>query len=683
MSVPANRSLFRIRLQNLPKRIGKSDLADLIPQLLTHLSLPPSYLHAVKCPQAKGFAVITFISESAKVKFLEEFNGHEELKGTIDFGALMKEKVFRSGQTKATDQADNDASTEGKKNNKDKDKNKGKDKDKETNSEGNKRGRDDAWEGQVTTLEIMNKLTPLHEAYLSPQKTGESFAKYKKTVASKACLVKITKACRKVYIAKIEAWNGMVKRKFQKKKNQMTEEENVAAIKEFGECGEIPKWLEKDNRCVEFCKSGGGKVLTDERFVFYRNKCEFNVGVGMVDDSKKLKIEGAEIEKVERPLKVGFMVRGWDGPTCDPDACYNVPTIMTEIAADLETNILTASTSYDPISYTGFYRMITVRVGREVDGVRRVMVIVQHTKAEGGVKGDGRDFTGIMEEDKQKMVKVWKNKIWDVDGTRRCEDVMKLGLLKDVKEGGKYEITDLVYQEFNRVSNPDPNHPVQIVYGNKFVTDDILNCKFEVSIGAFFQVNTSCANTLYQQAIDEVKAVKEEGKKLVAFDVCCGTGSIGICLLKNGACDRVVGCDISIPAIEDANRNKVLNGLDEDCGFVAGKAEDVLRDQIREEQAKNAKDGKGVKYVAVVDPAREGLHNDVLKNLRQNNRINTIVYISCNPEKSLINDAAFLCGPKSKKNPQNPFVIKSVQGVDMFPLTSHLEIVCVFERTKT
>lgn len=68
---------------------------------------------------------------------------------------------------------------EGKKNNKDK--NKGKDKDNETNSEGNKRGRDDAWEGQVTTLEIMNKLTPLHEAYLSPQKTGESFAKYKKT----------------------------------------------------------------------------------------------------------------------------------------------------------------------------------------------------------------------------------------------------------------------------------------------------------------------------------------------------------------------------------------------------------------------------------------------------------------------------------------------------------------------
>ena len=37
----------------------------------------------------------------------------------------------------------------------------------------------------------------------------------------------------------------MVKRKFQKKKNQMTEGENVAAIKEFGECGEIPKWLEK------------------------------------------------------------------------------------------------------------------------------------------------------------------------------------------------------------------------------------------------------------------------------------------------------------------------------------------------------------------------------------------------------------------------------------------------------
>merc|ERR1719330_1868750 len=84
--------------------------------------------------------------------------------------------------------------------------------------------------------------------------------------------------------------------------------------------------------------------------------------------------------------------------------------------------------------------------------------------------------------------------------------------------------------------------------------------------------------------------------------------------------------------------------------------------------------------VAVVDPAREGLHKDVCRALRNERNIQRIVYVSCNPTGSLIKDAVSLCSPQTKKYTGRPFKISSAQPVDMFPLTDHCEMVMVFDR---
>jgi tRNA (uracil-5-)-methyltransferase len=84
--------------------------------------------------------------------------------------------------------------------------------------------------------------------------------------------------------------------------------------------------------------------------------------------------------------------------------------------------------------------------------------------------------------------------------------------------------------------------------------------------------------------------------------------------------------------------------------------------------------------VAVVDPARDGLHSIVVRTLRANERIQRLIYVSCNPVGTLTRDAAMLCGPPTKKYPGRPFKPTRSQPVDMFPMTKHCEMVMTFDR---
>jgi len=52
--------------------------------------------------------------------------------------------------------------------------------------------------------------------------------------------------------------------------------------------------------------------------------------------------------------------------------------------------------------------------------------------------------------------------------------------------------------------------------------------KFRVSPQAFFQVNTLGAEVLYKAAIDLAKLTPDTA----LLDVCCGTGTIGLCFSK-------------------------------------------------------------------------------------------------------------------------------------------------------
>lgn len=153
--------------------------------------------------------------------------------------------------------------------------------------------------------------------------------------------------------------------------------------------------------------------------------------------------------------------------------------------------------------------------------------------------------------------------------------------------------------------------------------------------------------------------------------------------MKEGVVGQVIGVDISLPAIEDAKKNAVVNGFDtsqddsdskSNTRFIAARAEQVLGREISKVKHMD------MNFVAVVDPAREGLHADVVKAIRSNEKIGRLVYVSCNPTASLVRDAVLLCGPTTKRYVGRPFRITSATPVDMFPLTDHCELVMTFDR---
>lgn len=130
----------------------------------------------------------------------------------------------------------------------------------------------------------------------------------------------------------------------------------------------------------------------------------------------------------------------------------------------------------------------------------------------------------------------------------------------------------------------------------------MMGLKFDISPQAFFQVNTAAAEILYSTIVENLPLSSPETHVL---DVCCGTGTIGLCCAKAGAA-KVTGIEMNGPAVEDAKANAQLNGVS-NTTFICSKAESVLGNILREHEEQQST------LVAVVDPPRAGLHRDCLR----------------------------------------------------------------------
>ena len=191
------------------------------------------------------------------------------------------------------------------------------------------------------------------------------------------------------------------------------------------------------------------------------------------------------------------------------------------------------------------------------------------------------------------------------------------------------------------------------VAGDSRLRDRIGKFEFNISANSFFQTNTRSAALLY----DRVKVFARLSGKESVVDLYSGTGTIAIFLADQAR--EVVGMEIVASAVQDAERNCRQNHVD-NCRFVPG--------DIREKLA-------GVNIVPdvmVIDPPRDGMHQDVLKQVIQTGP-KRIVYVSCNPA-TLARDIHLL---------KDDYHLAEVQPVDMFPHTWHIESVARLEKRPT
>ena len=189
------------------------------------------------------------------------------------------------------------------------------------------------------------------------------------------------------------------------------------------------------------------------------------------------------------------------------------------------------------------------------------------------------------------------------------------------------------------------------LYGNGYIEDKLGNYTFKISPLSFYQVNPVQAEKLYLLGIDGANITKKD----VVFDLYCGIGTISLFMSKFAK--KVYGIEIVEEAVAAAKENAVINQVD-NVDFIAGDVEKVLDDFVN---------AKGIiPEIIMVDPPRRGLDNTTIDNIL-NVKPKRLVYISCNPA-TLVRDLAKL---------EELYDVKSIKPVDMFPFTSHVEVVAV------
>ncbi|KAK8601505.1 hypothetical protein V6N13_058801 [Hibiscus sabdariffa] len=454
----------------------------------------------------------------------------------------------------------------------------------------------------------------------------------------------------------------------------------------------LPEWvLKSKERGGLPCELEG--IIESPVVHGYRNKCEFSVGYSQ-----------------QGKPTVGFMLGNFrEGVTAveEPVDCPNVSKIACKYASILQEFLQHSSLPiWNRFKNTGFWRQLTVREGRSA-----------------GKVADENFEANISEV--MLIVQVCSVGIEDAQITSEFERLAQAFAAGAAANSPPLPLTAFVVQDHQGISNVAPTDaPLRSIpflktenslgpeTANNVVEarihDCISNLRFSISPTAFFQVNTLAAEKLYSLAGEWAGL----GPDTLLFDICCGTGTIGLTLAHRVG--MVIGIEMNASAVQDAYKNAEINGI-KNCRFICSKAEDVIGSLLKEylnvsekqgqlssvlesseketlsceekdscttnahndgesscqgpENHSSENDGKELQnqlqecstatdgnslvqqfknVVAIVDPPRMGLHPTVVKALRTHARLRRLVYISCNPE-SLVANAIELCTPSPEK----------------------------------
>ena len=147
------------------------------------------------------------------------------------------------------------------------------------------------------------------------------------------------------------------------------------------------------------------------------------------------------------------------------------------------------------------------------------------------------------------------------------------------------------------------------------------------------------------------------------WDLYCGIGTISLFLAQKAK--KVYGVEIVSQAIEDAKKNAEINDI-RNAEFYVGKSEDILPEYY-EEYARTHDGERAYADVIVVDPPRKGCEETLLQTM-VDMKPERIVYVSCD-SATLARDLKMLCG--------HGYELKKWRAVDQFPMTGHVETVCL------
>ncbi len=190
------------------------------------------------------------------------------------------------------------------------------------------------------------------------------------------------------------------------------------------------------------------------------------------------------------------------------------------------------------------------------------------------------------------------------------------------------------------------NEDISLASGQTHYTERMLGKRFRVASPSFFQVNTAQAERLTTLVGEMLQLTGAE----TVVDAYAGVGTFAILLADSAK--QIIAVEESAAAIKDAaiNANGIAN-----LEFREGKTEDVLNTlELRPD-------------AVILDPPRSGCHPTALAEISRWAPART-AYVSCDPE-ALGRDLDILV--------RGGLQVESVQPIDMFPQTHHIETVAL------
>jgi 23S rRNA (uracil1939-C5)-methyltransferase len=195
------------------------------------------------------------------------------------------------------------------------------------------------------------------------------------------------------------------------------------------------------------------------------------------------------------------------------------------------------------------------------------------------------------------------------------------------------------------------------IAGTDRLRETLGGVSFLVSPTSFFQTNVRAAELLVQEVLAAVPA----GVRVL--DLYAGAGLFALPLARRG--QPVLAIEENAQAVDDGRASLRISRVPPDrCRFIPASVEAALTP---------SRLGRFDFPAVVLDPPRQGCRRVVIDTVFGRIRPKTAVYVSCDPQ-SLARDLALITA--------TGYAIQSMQPVDMFPHTPHIETVVTLSRMR-
>ncbi len=216
----------------------------------------------------------------------------------------------------------------------------------------------------------------------------------------------------------------------------------------------------------------------------------------------------------------------------------------------------------------------------------------------------------------------------------------------------KFEIIKGCFINFNtKKQNKILGDTTIKILGCDYIKEYLKDKIYKITPESFFQVNPKGAEVLFDIVRENIE------KNSTILDAYGGVGAIGIYVSNNASKITLVEENKSASAV--AKENYELNNI---------KNYEIFQGDVKNHFKNFLNENKTFDYV-ILDPPRSGCDIEALNYISKMTK--NIIYVSCNPQTQR-RDMMYLINVG--------FKVKSIQGVDMFPYTYHIESVAVFKK---